>query len=161
MTVAVLTSKERARAALQLIGLTVSDATVDGVTAAIETAVRDEAMACAAIAERLADANLAMANARAAADVASMIAARIRARAQVWPAEVVVAVGPLRGFARPFPSVPHLQVGLHGFRISANHAVPLGEVWFAGEAMLQKFRLQGHGGYEEYDRVERADEPPR
>lgn len=48
-----------------------------------------------------------------------------------------------------------------GFSFVADPRVPVGHFWIGTEAALHKFRPDEHGGFEQYDLVERADELPR
>ncbi len=48
--------------------------------------------------------------------------------------------------------------GFRGFTVVADSSVPEDEFWLATDAALHKFRPDQHGGFEQYDLVERADD---
>ena len=61
----------------------------------------------------------------------------------------------------PRPVRPPVTLLNGQFTVLASAQVPHGEVWIGGEDCLQKFRIDDEGALEEYDRVFRAEEPPR
>jgi hypothetical protein len=54
--------------------------------------------------------------------------------------------------------LPTTRIG--DFRVVLNESVPRDEFWLGTEARLHKFRIAGDELIE-YDRIERADDPPR